>query len=155
VTVFHRRPVRRTRQGTYTVSLGVDERALLAALPGEMRRVLAQPDDPALRRLFPPAYASEKDTALQEEYQRLMGEDLLARHEEALTVLEETAAADTLTAEEVDGWMRALNSIRLLLGTRLDVSEDDDPRGHMTPEYALYYFLGYLQESVVEALNGE
>jgi hypothetical protein len=45
-----------------------------------------------------------------------------------------------------------------VLGTRLDVTEDDygreldesDPR---MPAFALYGYLGYLQESVVEALS--
>ncbi len=51
--------------------------------------------------------------------------------------------------------MRTLNGLRLVLGTRLGVTEDDDPSLQMTSEYALYYFLGYLQECVVEALSGD
>lgn len=154
MTLFHRPPVRRARGGTFTVTLGPEERELLRSLPAQMRALLADPDDPDLHRLFPPAYAAAEDAEHQEEYHRLMHEDLLARHRDALAVLEGTAGADTLTAEQLDGWMRAINSIRLLLGTRLDVSEDDDPMEQMTPEHALYYFLGYLQESVVEALAG-
>jgi hypothetical protein len=152
---LRRRPIRRTRDGRYTVSLGDEERALLAALSGQMREVLQQPEDPALRRLFPPAYAAEEDKALQEEYHRLMGEDLLARHCEALDVLEHSAPAESLTAEQLDGWLRALNSIRLLLGTRLDVSEEDDPRLQRDPEHVLYYFLGYLQECALDAMAGD
>jgi len=136
------------------VDLTPDERAVLRALPAQMTELLAARDDPALRRLFPPAYAAEGDRALDEEYRRLMGDDLLARHQEALSVLEQTADAETLTAEQLDGWMRALNSIRLLLGTRLDVSEADDRRLLVDPEHALYYFLGYLQECAVDALAG-
>jgi hypothetical protein len=155
LNVFNRPPVRRNRQGVYVVTLGPDERAVLRSLPAQMREVLTDPDDPGLRRLFPPAYSAPEDRELQEEFRRLMNEDLLARHEEALGVLEETAGAEELTPEQLDGWLRALNSIRLLLGTRLDVSEDDDLGVAMTPERALYHFLGYLQESVVEALSGE
>lgn len=155
MSLFDRRPIRRSRAGAYTVHLGVDERAVLASLPGQMRELLATPEDPSLRRLFPPAYAAPQDQARQAEFQRLMGEDLLARHQEALDVLEATAAADELTAEQLDGWLRALNSVRLLLGTRLEVSEDDDADPSASPAHALYYFLGYLQECGIEALAGE
>jgi hypothetical protein len=77
------------------------------------------------------------------------------RHREALDVLERTADADELSAGELEGWMRALNSLRLVLGTRLGVTEDDDVSTHMSTDFALYYFLGYLQECVVEALSGD
>jgi hypothetical protein len=53
--------------------------------------------------------------------------------------------------------MGAINDLRLVLGTRLDVSEDmdldaladDDP---LTPAFALYGYLGWLQEQIVAAL---
>jgi hypothetical protein len=137
------------------VSLGPDERALLGSLPGQMRQLLAEGADPDLGRLFPPAYSAPGDEEHQEEYERFMHDDLLSRHLDALDVMEETAGADTLSAEQLEAWMRALNSLRLFLGTRLGVSEDDDPTEDLTPERGLYYFLGYLQESVVAALSGQ
>ena len=154
MSLFDRRPIRRTRSGAYAVDLGPDERAVLGSLPAQMREALAERDDPSLRRLFPPAYASPEDREKEEEFERLMGEDLLAGHREALGVLESTASAPELTAEQLDGWLRALNSIRLLLGTRLEVSEDDDTDPSASPAHALYYFLGYLQESGIDALSG-
>lgn len=155
MSVFDRRPIRRGRGGTYTVHLGAEQRAVLASLPAQMRELLGQPDDPSLRRLFPPAYGAPGDEDHEAEYQRLMGEDLLARHQEALSVLEATAASSELTAEQLDGWLRALNSIRLLLGTRLEVTEDDQVDLAASPPHALYYFLGYLQECGIEALGGQ
>ncbi len=51
----------------------------------------------------------------------------------------------------------ALNDIRLVIGTKLDVSEDpsfeisdDDPDA---PAFAIYAYLGWLLEQVVDALN--
>ena len=44
------------------------------------------------------------------------------------SALEASLEADELTEAELVGWMNAINSLRLVLGTRLDVSEDDDPR---------------------------
>jgi hypothetical protein len=153
--MFARRPVRRTRQGRYAVTLGADERNLLRTLPGQMRAVLTDTDDPGLRRLFPPAYSSPEHREHADEYRRLMTEDLVQRHQDALDILERTADVDELSAEEMEAWMRSLNSLRLVLGTRLGVTEDDDVSNHMSAEFALYYFLGYLQECVVEALSGE
>ena len=54
-------------------------------------------------------------------------------------------------------WLRALNQLRLLLGTRLDVTEegderpmsDDDPRA---ATFALYDYLAFLQDQLVDAL---
>ncbi len=158
--MFSRRPVRRTRSGRYSVNLGADERNLLRILPGQLRALLAaeggvpsETEDSSLRRLFPPAYSSPEHQDHAEEFRRLMTEDLLERHTGALETLEASADATELTEEQLDAWMRALNSLRLVLGTSLDVTDDDDLTTHMTDRHTLYYFLGYLQECVVEALS--
>jgi len=153
--MFSRRPIRATRRGRYSVHLGADERSVLRSLPGQLKAILGDTDDPGLRRLYPPAYSSPEHEEQAAEYRRLMTEDLLAHHGEALDVLERTADAGELSGAELDAWMRSLNSLRLVLGTRLGVTEDDDIAQQVSPEYALYYFLGYLQECAVEALSGE
>ena len=69
--------------------------------------------------------------------------------------MEATAAEDELDEAQASGWLTALNDLRLVLGTRLDVSEDlpdidaDDPEA---PAYAVYDYLGYLLSEVVDAL---
>lgn len=146
------RPVRRTRTGRIAVNLPADQRQLLRRLPGELKGLLDQPDEPALRRLFPPAYSTDEEAA--EEYRRLMQDDLVQHHADALDTLARTAGASELTEEEAMAWMQAINQLRLVLGTRLDVSEEDDPRQARDAEHQLYYYLGYLQEQVVEALAG-
>jgi len=148
-----RSPIRKTRSGRYHLTLRADQRELLAGLAPQLRQLLADPDQPLLYRLFPPAYGQPDDDARQEEYRRLMQEDLVERHGAALEVLAATAHETELDAEQMDAWMKALNHLRLVLGTRLDVSEDDDPSTEEDPEHQLYYLLGYLQECVVEALS--
>jgi hypothetical protein len=69
-----------------------------------------------------------------------------------------TADQTLLTPEEADAWLRALNDLRLVLGTRLDVGEDFDwdavgPDHPDAQELALYAYLSWLQEQLVEALN--
>lgn len=154
MAAFFRRPIRRTRGGRYVLTLGADERTVLSRLAPQLRAALADPDTPGLQRLFPPAYSETVDADKEDEYSRLMRQDLVERHAHALEVLEQTVTAEELTVDQLDDWARALNHLRLAIGTRLDVSEDDEPGGS-DPDHQLYYFLGYLQECVIEALAGE
>jgi len=153
--VFEGHGIERTPEGDFRLRLPQAERDLLRHLPTELEQMLDDtPDDPSLRRLFPPAY---DDEAEESEYRRLMRNELLGGRRRTLRVLEETAGHDRLTAEEAQAWLTALNDLRLVLGTRLDVSEDTfldrldagDPRA---PELALYAYLSWLQEQLVEAL---
>ena len=121
------------------------------ALAGELRAQLdGSTADPSLRRLFPPAYDDAED---EHAYRELAGDELLNGRRQALDLLAETARADRLSAEEADAWLRALNDLRLVLGTRLDVQEGtllDQPQ---TPELAIYGYLSWLQEQLVAALS--
>lgn len=149
------RRIKRDRSGGYRLRLPPDERELLLSLPAQFREVL-QTDDPNLRRIFPPAYTDDDEA--NDEFQRLMREELLEGKLAALAVVEETAGADHLTGEQLEAWLGALESLRLFLGTQLDVGEEiyesaldpDDPRG---PALALYGYLSWLQEQAVEALS--
>jgi hypothetical protein len=55
----------------------------------------------------------------------------------------------------METWLRALNGIRLWLGTVLDVSEDMDDDEIDDPAHLLYHALTFLQGSAIEALTGE
>jgi hypothetical protein len=155
--MWNERRIESTGDGSFALRLSEEERALLRVLPVELRSLLeARPDDPGLRRLFPPAYDDEQDEAA---YRELMGNELLDGRRRALDVLAETAKAERLTGEQAQAWLTALNDLRLVLGTRLDVSDesllevaDDDPGA---PELALYAYLSWLQEQLVEALSSE
>jgi hypothetical protein len=156
--MWSERRIERSADGDYVLRLPEGERALLRGLPGELESVLeAAPEDPALRRLFPHAYEDEQDEAA---YRELMGDELLEGRRRALQVLAQTAEAERLTGEQAQAWLTALNDLRLVLGTRLDVRDetlleglaDDDPRA---PELALYAYLSLLQEQLVEALTAE
>jgi hypothetical protein len=155
VTFWH--AIRRTGEGDFELRLSNAERALLRELPAQLRALLEEDSkDPSLRRLFPPAH--EGDEEAEAEYRSLMGEELLQGHREALAVLQETADRDRLQEEEVHAWLAALNDLRLVLGTRLDVSEeiyeaeiDADDLG--ATELGIYLYLTWLQEQFVEAAS--
>jgi hypothetical protein len=148
------RGIARRRDGTYRVHLPADEREVLAALPGQLRDALAA-GEPTLYRLFPPAHADDDEA--NEEYARLVGAGLLEGRLLALAELERTAHEETLSEEDLGSWLGALESLRLVLGTQLDVTEEsygpldvDDPDA---PRLALYHWLSWLQDEAVQALS--
>jgi len=73
----------------------------------------------------------------------------------ALDTLAKTADATELSEEELDAWLRALNYIRLWLGTLLDIKEDEPEEAPEDPAHLLYYLLTAWQELVVSVLSGE
>jgi hypothetical protein len=132
------------------------ERDLVQLLCDELReRVDEEPEHPDLRRLFPPAHPEDEDA--ESEYRRLVRGQLDGARENALDTVGATVDQPTLTAEEAEAWLKVLNELRLVLGTRLDVSEEldfhldrDDPRA---PELGVYAYLTWLQEQLVQALS--
>lgn len=132
-----------------------EEQELLALLLAELRGALGTgAESPDLRRLFPPAY--DRDERRQPEYRELVGGQLVAGRLRDLEVVERTLAAPSLADDELEAWLRALNDLRLVLGTRLDVTEElyerePDPDDPDTPELGLYAYLTWLQEQAVQA----
>jgi Domain of unknown function (DUF2017) len=134
---------------------------MLATLPLQLRDLLGT-DAPTLRRLFPVAY--HLDAEHEAEFQRLMREDLLARRIGAAEALAASAEAKVLeTDEEINTWIGAINDLRLVLGTQLDVSEDsddlfdldlaeDDPRA---AQIEVYSWLGFMLEMLIRAATSE
>jgi hypothetical protein len=155
--------VKRTRRGDFQIRLPAAERDLLRALPEQLRELLTGGDpttDAALRRLFPAPTLD--DDAMNAEYERLTRGDLLEERFAALETMERTVEADRLTEDELVAWLSAINDLRLVLGVRLDVTEDttvedfsalsdDDPAVQM---YTLYSYLTFLEDHVVGALSG-
>ncbi|HUP84690.1 MAG TPA: DUF2017 family protein [Acidimicrobiales bacterium] len=155
MALFAKPKIKRSRDGSYDVNLETWERDLLRTLPGQLRDLLTT-DDPALERLYPPAYVD--DAERNDEYQRLMRGDLTSRRLSSLDVMEATVDEPRLDEEQLVAWMGAINDLRLVLGTRLDVTDDPledqvDEGDERAPAFALYGYLGWLQEAVVAALS--
>lgn len=178
----------RRKHGAVEVRLTADEAYVLHVLAGQVATLLAPedatptsddplevlvetstepvaaPDDPALHRLLPDAYG---DAGAAGEFRRLMESDLRRQKLHALDELsraiEDPAEAGVdvaLTPDDTETWLQALNDIRLVLGSRLEVTEEldeqiealdpDDPR---LPQLLAYGWLGYLQESLLHAID--
>jgi len=160
VTVREPSIVRRP-DGRFDVDIPQDQRDLLRDLPAQLRQLLTDADpetDEALRRLFPTADLD--DPAHAAEFDRMVREDLLLQREASMEAMERTLDAGELNEEELVGWLGVLNDLRLVLGTRLAVTEEttpddfapDDPRAHA---YALYGYLTYLEDEIVQALSAD
>jgi hypothetical protein len=147
----------RGRNG-YVLRIAPHERVLIVRLLDELGELLTAPaGQPATARLFPVVHpdSPERET----EYQRLMRDELvtsrLAGIETVKGVLGGTTKKVTLTEEQLTSFMQAVNGVRLVLGTILDVSEDDDVveiEDHV-PEYQLYAYLSWLLDSAVLAAS--
>jgi hypothetical protein len=151
--VITRRRFGRDRQGRIRPGLEVPERELLRVLPEQARGLVALGERSA-QRLFPVAYPD--DEAAQADYAEMMGAQLLEHHHDALDVLAGTVDAATIDEDELRGWLGAVQVLRLVLGTQLDVSEDvveiepDDPR---VDQFTVYQYLSMLQGEIIDALS--
>jgi hypothetical protein len=139
---------------------GADPLAALVGIDPEA----APSDDPALRRLLPDAFVDDDEASA--EFRRFTERELRdgkVRH--ALDVqraLEEQGLTVCIEGPSVSSWLGFLNDTRLVLGARLELTEDnqeeladlpdDDPRAAL---FGLYGWLTHLQESVVQALLGD
>ena len=172
-----RHTFRRNRSGGLDVVLEAGEAAVVTRLCDELTALLggvgddAEPDgtsDPVLERLFPRAYLDPTEEEAEADWQRLVHDDLVSGRRKALASVEGTLAGATvrrgrfeltLSDEQAQDWLAVLNDARLALGTRLEVTEDLDlsgldPDDPDTAPYAVYWWLGMLEERLIEALSG-
>ncbi len=148
----------RGRNG-YVLRIAPQERAMVIRLLDELSELLSAPaEQPATARLFPVVHPDDPDR--EAEYQRLMRDELITSRLAGIAtvkgVLAGTAKKVTLTDAQLTSFMQAVNGVRLVLGTILDVSEDDevDEIEDHVPEYQLYAYLSWLLDSAVLAASG-
>lgn len=148
---FRHQPIRRTKSGI-ELSLSENEREMMGVLVTQLRELLGS-DDASLRRLFPTAY--QNDPQRDAEYQILARSELQDRKYAALDTVDETLHATLLDDEQAIAWMQVINQLRLVLGTRLDVGEDDDdfdPDGPDALSRSVYFLLGMFLDQFVAAM---
>jgi hypothetical protein len=144
--------------GSVDVALPEETRDVLRGLAASFRMLLTErtpSSDPSLQRLFPPAYPDEPLRNL--DYERLVAGDLLSDRLGAIDLLERTAGSSRLSSDEAMAWMRVFNDMRLVFGTRLDVTEETDAEDFSDAEgrqtFELYMHLGWFVSALVDALG--
>jgi hypothetical protein len=150
-----RRPFQPKGENRFIVNLGERERAVVRAVCEDLLSALDDPvARPLLRRLYPVAHA--EDAEIDAAYQEMVHGDLVTSRRTVLERVVATVDDTELDREAIDAWMIGLNTVRLVLGTRLDVSEDGQPE--LEPDdpevvaWAVYEFLGGIVESIVRSL---
>ena len=152
-------PVTRLDATSYSLNINASDRTTLNGLLDQLRDMLMHDSSSDIaRRLFPAAY--HQDEQHEQEYQRLMRDELLSSRLASLSLttslLERETNSDSivLSADELDALMRSINSLRLVLGTLLDVDEDEF-EAHLAEDapaygqYQLYSYLGWLLDWIV------
>jgi Domain of unknown function (DUF2017) len=143
---------------------GPDEPADLEALTGMTGspETPPVPDDPVVARLLPDAYRDDPESS--GEFRRYTEQSLrsgkAAAARTVLATLPARGGRIRLSEPEAQAWLRALNDVRLALGTRLGVSDDfDEQAASLQPDdpreaaVRVYQWLAFLQETLVEALS--
>ncbi len=136
-----------------------DPLARLVGIDPEAER----PDDPALARLFPDAYADDDEASAEFRRftERSLREAKVANARTVLDSLDRSGDKVTLSDAEAQAWLMTLNDLRLVYGSRLGVTEenhrlfqqlDDDHPAAVV--YHVYDWLSFLQETLVRALTG-
>ena len=113
-------------------------------------------EDPALARLFPDGYSDDEHASA--DFRRFTEQDLRAQKIAALATVSAALAnwtgKSSVSAQQAQDWLKALNDLRLVLGTRLEISDEvetdfdaDEPGMH------LYNYLTYLQGTLIDSLT--
>jgi len=137
---------------------------LMAAVVGNLESTIEQPDDPVLRRLLPNAYADPESAAEFRKYSEnslrsvKQTQLMYLREQLVFPVDHELPKADIAVSDPAQ-WLVAINDLRLALAVRLDIKQDsyelydlmkDDDL--QKPLFAVYFWLGGIQESLISHL---
>lgn len=146
--------VRRRPDGRFVVEWRAGDRAMIESLSQEFDALIAT-DDPAVARLFPPAYVDDDERA--DGYAAMTRDELIERRRASAGVLLAGMSAESVDTEGLLTMMRALNDLRLVVGTQLDVSEDARPRIRASDPDAARWFayerLNRLLSYIIVALD--
>ncbi|MFM7615877.1 MAG: DUF2017 family protein [Actinomycetes bacterium] len=153
-----------------SLRLSAVEADAIVGLARSVRIVLDAPlppagDEAARDRLFPRAYLDPTEDAAELAFQAAVHADLAAGRIDAIDgLIADLEGAERprdgvrvlLTAERAGHWLGALNDLRLTLGTRIGVADDEpEYRGTVAAdagEVGLYHWLTGLQEALISHL---
>jgi hypothetical protein len=159
------------RHGEHCVaSFAPDEARVLRKVAAEVVGLLTDGfdhEDPVVERLFPDVYPESPDDS--DEFRHYTEGDLkTSKIDQAgavLAALPDGAGGEVrLDGESAEAWLRAINDARLAMGVRLEINADTDlqdelddavlrdPTSTRVFQLSVYAYLGYLQESLLNAL---
>jgi hypothetical protein len=148
------------RHGRLQLRLDTVEVGLLQSLLDELTSVLSgadDDDDEVTRRLFPAGYRDDEgaETDFRSLTREALRSDRLDRIALCAGELDRAPDIDLSDPDTGQRWIQVLNDLRLALGTRLGVREDDppvDPDDPQAQPRLIYHWLTAVQDSVVTGL---
>jgi hypothetical protein len=171
----------RLPDGTIGLRLVARERTVLRALLGDLRDIVGEPPDPpgllpideeadpphtedevpvadldpVRTRLYPDARPD--DPAWSARFRDMIRGDLDEARREHLDVVEATLDARSIDDGQAEAWLHVLNDLRLVMGTRLDITEEReaepfDPEDPDAAARIVYAYAGWLEGQFVDVL---
>ena len=154
----------------FVASFAIDEVRVLRKVAGEVIDLMTdgfQHGDPVIDRLFPDIYPDRPDDSA--EFRLYTEGDLkTGKIDQAGAILaalpDDGPGEVRLDHDQAEAWLRAINDVRLAMGARLDIQGDTDlgdeldeavvrdPASSRVFQLSVYAYLGYLQESLLNAL---
>ncbi|HWL45353.1 MAG TPA: DUF2017 family protein [Ilumatobacter sp.] len=152
-----RAPIRRDGDG-FVVALSPDEAELVQRLLGELGELLASDaPSPLTERLFPVVHPDDPEQ--EAEYQRWMRPELVQSKLTAIATVDAALTGDgRLDEGGLLAFMQGVNSVRLVLGAMLDITDEEQPDeddDEAPYEMQLYVYLSWLLEWSVRAMTNQ
>lgn len=146
------------RRGVIRMQLEQVESALLDTLLDDLDGAIGTLplNDPVRQRLFPAGYQDDDAAGeFRELTESSLRDSKTQRVGQCRAELPDGAGTLELSAEDAERWLTVLNDLRLAIGTRLEITEDEpmevDPASSDAQTRAVYHWLTALQDSLVNA----
>jgi hypothetical protein len=136
------------------VALSPEERLFLGDVLPLLAEIGAPGSDPAADRLHVPVYLDDREA--NDEWWRLMGQDLEAARQADRNVFQKVVSSDepvTLDVEDADSMLRVLNQARLALGARFGIDVESDHDELPEDSRQVIDYLGWIQEELTIELT--
>ncbi len=154
----------RPKRGGIEARLSEIEADAVKRIATELSESLDEPDE-SMYRLFPPGYSDDQEK--NEEFEHLTRDELVGWKRLAATKVIDSIEAGkhkhgaweaVLDEETAHAWLGVLNDARLVIGTRIDVTEDTSPEplpqaNPRAPAHNLYLYLTGLEGALIDALS--
>lgn len=147
------REIRKVSPNEFELDLHPQIRQLLMDLR-DMTISHIEEGSPVTKRIYPTAYQNSPE--MEMDFKKLTRDALTDHHRQNLAVFQSTLSKSKLDEVEALAWMGALNDMRLILGTALDIQEDQNVPSEDDPNYegyVVYDLLTYLQGVLIEELQ--
>ncbi len=144
------------KNGTYKVEITDWQSRMFRDLVKELKSFIANENNPLVNRLYPVAY--QNDEIANSEYTSLTYEDLYQSHLAALGILEDISEIAEVSEDTLLKIMQAVNILRLVLGTRLGICDEED-FSEITEDHPdhnlwlIYHLLGEILSIIVDSVG--